>query len=208
MTSSTHDLDDCFDAIHGQLNWMPAKYCDWKISETRSKTLGTYEAEFAFIRDKNIKTSLAGLRLSLDYQSSIQKLMRPILVFKVHQFFVLYQIIAQLYEGILLDAYQIAATAGHIGAATKKKIDKAIADNGHYPALGTSLNALTKAGFDFGGHKNAINKVKDIRDRIHTRKWSHKIADLPWVSDAEFQHHRTAFQSFVTYAPSKLYGAP
>jgi|GEM_PF-6559535 len=208
MTSGTHDLDDCWDAIHGQLYWMPVKYCEWKITETRKKTVYTYEQEFAFIRKQAIRTSLAGLRLSLDYQSSLLKLHHPGLVFKVHHYFVVYQIIAQLYEGILLDIYEKAAAAGHIKAKTKNKIDKAIANNGHYPALGTSLNALIEAGFDFGGHKDAIEEVKDIRDRIHTRKWSNKIDKLPWVDDAELQHHRTTLQSFVTYAQSNLYGAP
>lgn len=109
-----------YEAISGELYNLPDNYCDWQIGGKRLN-LNYYRHEFSFMVDGDLREAVARLRICLDYQSSLLKLHQPQGEFLKHHNFVLIQIIAHIYEGILLDVYQKEMNATEVGKMIVKE---------------------------------------------------------------------------------------
>lgn len=87
----------CFQNVAGHLGLLPKEHKKWRSS------LQEYRSEYDFLRSPDLKESVAMLRMNFDYQLSLYHWLKPFLLFEEHHKYILYQIIASIYEALLLD---------------------------------------------------------------------------------------------------------
>lgn len=124
------ELEESFEKVHGNLEFLPDKYCTWRdyspSGKSSPKSLMGYRNVFDFICDETLKENLAELRMALDYHVSIYTFLKPNSIFERNHKFVICQIVGAIVEGLLLDYMQYQCNKGSTNCFLKKVSEEKI----------------------------------------------------------------------------------
>lgn len=152
------DLEPYFFAVSGRLGALPKKYKKWGLGR-----LSQYRSQFSFIKDDNLRESISRLRMSFDYQFSLYNWLKPDSIFEEHHKFVLVNLIAQLYEGLLF--YRIKDEMSE--KLSESKLISRL-------SLGDLINVCHDLRHINQTKKISLLKINEIRNMIHTTNWTER----------------------------------
>lgn len=155
--------ENCFQEVSGNLSGLPSNFRKWKGSLTE------YRSDYSFIRDHSLKESVAMLSMNFDYQFTLFNWIKPTLTFKEHHKYILYQILASIYEALLAD---------YLKYKLSKVLDPAIKKIGNdylcekNKGLGSYINLLhnSKDSLMDGGWKIYLDDICELRNTVHPSK--------------------------------------
>ncbi len=175
MSKEEHSIENCFMAVHDNLQFLPDKFCYWKKEDVNGdkvckKLRSDYRPMFYFINDPELKNNLAELRMCFDYHRSIYEFLKPGLTFGWHHKLVLCQLVGGIYEGVFLDFLKHKAKMEKKNILIKEiAIDKL---NNNKIGLGYLIDIFDKADF-FGSKKEKwktyLSDIKYLRNTIHPK---------------------------------------
>lgn len=158
-----HDIQQCFRNISGSLGMLPKEHKRWKGS------LQEYRNEYDFLKSSNLKESVAMLRMNFDYQLSLYHWLKPFLLFEEHHKYILYQVIASIYEALLLD-YLISKKA-EISDEVMAEIVAGYLEEKN-KGLGSYINLLSnsKDKLMTEDWKKYLESICELRNTVHPSK--------------------------------------
>lgn len=174
MNGSLHTAEDCFMTVHDNLQSLPDKFCYWKKESSNGKKISKsleadYRPIFSFVRDVDLRTNLAELRMCLDYHRSIFEFLKPGLVFGWQHKLILCQMTAEIYEGLLFDLFEYKTSSKkndklNIIIATEKL-------KNHNTGLGYFLDIFNQSGLfaPQSKWKKYLNDINYVRNTIHPK---------------------------------------
>lgn len=177
MKKEEHSLEDCFEAVHNNLCYLPDKFCYWKKDSVGgrkvSKSLHSdYRPIFSFMDDYELHDNLADLRMCLDYHRSIFELLKPGLNFAWQHKIVMYQMAGAIYEGLLLDRLNHEAQKTE-GVAKVTLVERINGKGNGCLGLGGLLDLYTKAKLLDKEWLKYLTNVNHLRNTIHPRLYGY-----------------------------------
>src|SRR4030067_1624132 len=142
-------IEQAYYQIHDQLPSLPEPFCYWKkkSSDGRSipKTLsGDYRPIFNFVYALDLRNNLAELRMCIDYHRSLYSLHKPGLTFGWQHRLVICQMVAGIFEGILLDLVEFLTVRKEENKVLEVLGKQKIENKGF--GFGALIDVFSKAG--------------------------------------------------------------
>jgi hypothetical protein len=164
------DKTECFRNISGCLGVLPSEYKKWKGS------LQAYRDEYSFMKDSDLKESVAMLKMNFDYQLSLYEWLKPFLVFEEHHKYILYQILASIYEALFLDYLKMKSSK--IADPSMLKIIQGTLDAKN-KGLGSYIDIIFNAKDSLINKdwKDYLGAICELRNTVHPSKL--KSSSLP-----------------------------
>lgn len=171
-TEKKKELEPSFEQVHGNLEFLPDKYCAWRNylpnGKSSPKNLMGYRKIFYFIQDDTLRENLAELRMALDYHVSIYDFLKPTSIFSRNHKFVICQIVGAIVEGLLLDYMQYQCHKDAKNSFLKKISEEKI--NSNNLGLGRLVSLYEQV--KFFSNRKAIKYLWDLvalRNTVHPR---------------------------------------